>query len=258
MIPLKTKEQIAIMHEANQIVHHALDLVAAHLNDGGDTKTLNDIAENITAVHGAVPAFKGYHGFPASLCVSINQEVVHGIPSENRLMHFGDVVSIDYGVIHKGFVGDATRTYIVGEDTGAVYASDKVRKLNEDTRLALKAGIAQMKIGNRLNDISASIDAIARANGYGNIKTFCGHGVGQKMHEEPKVLNYIDPNMHNIRLQEGMVLAIEPMFTLGTSNVIILSDGWTVVTTDKSIACHWEVSVAITADGPFVLGDYKI
>ena len=254
MIPLKTKEQIAIMHEANQIVHHALDLVATHLDHGGSTKVLNEIAEKITDTHKAVPAFKGYLGFPASLCVSVNEEVVHGIPSENRLMHFGDVVSIDYGVIHKGFFGDAARTYIVGEHTGAIYASDMVRKLNADTKLALKAGLAQAKVGNRLNDISAAIEAIAQANNYGNIKTFCGHGVGQKLHEEPKVLNYVDQNIINVRLQEGMVLAIEPMFTLGTSNVKILSDGWTVVTTDKSIACHWEVSVAITADGPLILG----
>lgn len=255
MIPLKTKEQILIMYEANKIVHHVLDLVATHLDHGGNTKVLNDIAETAIAIYdGAAPAFKGYRGFPASICVSINDEIVHGIPSDKRIMQNGDVVSLDFGATYKGFVGDAARTYIVGEYTGAVYASDKVRKLNEDTRLALKAGIKEMVIGNRLHDISAAISEVARDNGYGNIKEFCGHGVGIKLHEEPRVLNYVESRNPNPRLQAGMVLAIEPMFTLGTSNVRILEDGWTVITADKSIAAHWEVSVAITEDGPMVLG----
>ena len=258
MIPLKTKQQILVMNEANQIVHHVLDLVATHLDHGGSTMVLNDIAENVIQHHKAIPTFKGYRGFPASICVSINNEVVHGIPSNERIMQYGDVVSLDFGATHNGFVGDAARTYIVGEHTGAIYASDKVRKLNEDTRIALKAGIEKMVIGNRLHDVSAAIDAVARANGYGNVKAFCGHGVGEKLHEEPRVLNYVDPQNPNPRLQAGMVLAIEPMFTLGASDVKLLEDKWTVVTADKSTAAHWEVSVAVTEDGPLVLGTSHI
>jgi methionyl aminopeptidase len=255
MILLKTKSQILMMHEANKIVHHALDLVATHLDHGGTTQVLNDIAENVITVYKtAIPTFKGYRGFPAAICVSINDEVVHGIPSNKRIMKQGDVVSIDFGVTYKGFVGDAARTYIVGENTGAKYTSDKIRKLNEDTRLALLAGIDKMVVGNRLHDISAAIDDIARANGYGNVRAFCGHGVGENLHEDPRVLNYVDPQNPNPRLQEGMVLAIEPMFTLGSSDVKLLDDKWTVVTKDGSIAAHWEVSVAVTNEGPLVLG----
>lgn len=258
MIPLKTKEQILIMNEANQIVHTVLDYVATHLNHGETTEVLNEIAENVVTTLKAVPTFKGYRGFPKAICVSINEEIVHGIPSNKRILQNGDVVSIDFGATFKGFVGDAARTYIVGEHTGAIYASDTIRKLNTDTKIALKAGIDKMIIGNRLHDISAAIEAVARAGGYGNVRDFCGHGVGEKLHEEPRVLNYVDIKNPNPRLQEGMVLAIEPMFTLGSSNVRLLEDKWTVVTQDRSISSHWEVSVAITKEGPLVLGTTSI
>jgi methionyl aminopeptidase len=253
MITLKTPEQIEIMDRANKITHAVLDAIALLLIPGQNTKALDRCAEQLTLDLDAVPAFKGYGfgsiKFPASICISINEEVVHGIPSETRIIQNGDMVSLDFGAIYKGFVGDAARTYIVGDAYNAA-----VHKLNEDTRAALKAGVAQMRAGNRLNDISGAIDAVARANNYGNVKVFCGHGVGAKLHEAPPVLNYIDPATQNIRLQEGMVLAIEPMFTLGGSDVKVLDDDWTVVTKDSSMACHWEVSVAITKDGPRILG----
>ena len=253
MITLKTPEQIAIMDQANKITHAVLDAVALLLIPGQNTKALDQCSEQLTLDLDAVPAFKGYGfgsvKFPASICISINEEVVHGIPSETRIIQNGDVVSLDFGVTYKGFVGDAARTYIVGDAYNAT-----VHRLNEDTRSALRDGVEQMRVGNRLNDISGAIDAVARANSYGNVKVFCGHGVGSRLHEEPKVLNYIDPATQNIRLQEGMVLAIEPMFTLGGSDVKVLDDDWTVVTKDSSMACHWEVSVAITKDGPRILG----
>lgn len=256
MIILKTPEQIEIMHEANKITHTVLDAVSEQTIPGQNTKRLDQIAEEITRDLGAIPAFKGYgwgaNKFPASICISINEEVVHGIPNESRIIRSGDAISLDFGVIYKGFVGDAARTIIAG------ITSAPICELNDNTRRALKAGVEQMRVGNRLNDISGAIDAIARANNYGNVREFCGHGVGSRLHEDPKLLNYIDPATHNIRLQEGMVLAIEPMFTLGRSDVEILDDHWTVVTKDKSIACHWEVSVAVTKDGPRILGRQSI
>jgi methionyl aminopeptidase len=247
MIPLKTKDQIEILNEANNIVHYVLDFVETHIEPGATTKVLDDIAETVTKKFNAVPAFKGYNGFPASICISINEEIVHGIPGDKRIKD-GDIVSIDFGVIYKGMVGDAARSILVGN------VSDKVRILNENTKLALKAGIEKMVVGNCLNDVSAAIEAVAKANKYGNIRTYCGHGVGEKLHEEPKVLNYIDSNYPNIHLQEGMVLALEPMFTLGTSDTKVLDDQWTVVTKDASYSSHWEVSVVVGQKLPIILG----
>jgi len=252
MISLKSKEQIKILNEANEIVHSILDLIEINIIPGTTTKMLDDIAEKATKDSHAVPAFKGYRGFPASICISINEEVVHGVPSDKRIIQDGDIVSIDFGVIYKCMVGDAARSILVGN------VSENVRALNENTKLALKAGIGKMHVGNRLYDVCGAIEALAKIHKYGNIRTFCGHGIGENLHEEPKVLNYIDTNYPNIHLQEGMILALEPMFTLGTSDVKVLTDQWTVVTIDGSMASHWEVSVAITKDDPIILGTQKI
>jgi methionyl aminopeptidase len=247
MIILKDTNQINTMDEANKIVHGVLDLVEQNTSIGITTKELDDIAYKEAKRLGAEPAFLGYLGYPASICVSINEEIVHGIPGP-RVIKNGDVVSIDFGVIHNGFVGDAAKTFVVGKTT------DDVEHLICYTKDALMSGIKTAVVGNRLHDISFAISSVAKKYGYGNIKNFCGHGIGKKMHEEPKVLNYVDKTQHNVRLQAGMVLALEPMFTLGTSDTVTLNDGWTVVTKDKSIACHQEFSIAIFNSGPKILG----
>jgi len=247
MIPLKTLEQIEIMDGANRIVHKVLDAIEANICPGMATQGLDILSESIAHAENAKPAFKGYMGYPASLCVSVNEEIVHGIPSD-RVIKEGDVVSVDFGAIYKGFVGDAARTIIIGD------VSEEISNLVFNTKEALKLAVDKMRIGNRLYDIANTISTVAIKNKYGNIEKFCGHGVGEKMHEPPRVLNYIDKAEPNVRLQEGMVLALEPMFVLGKKDVRILKDKWTVVTADGSCAAHWEVSVAITKEGPRVLG----
>ena len=248
MIPLKTKEQIEIMDEANYIVHKVLNEIEFHISSGITTQELDNLAEITVLKYNAKPAFKGYRGFPSSLCISINEEVVHGIPS-SRIIKNGDIVSIDFGAIYKGFVGDAARTIIVGDAKNI----NDIKLINE-TKRALENGIEQMVVGNCLYDISRAINEVAVLNKFGNVLDFTGHGVGANLHEEPKVFNYVNLQETNTHLQEGMVLAIEPMFTLGSSDTKILNDEWTVITFDGTSAAHWELSIAITKNGPRVLG----
>lgn len=251
MIPLKTKKEIDIMDEANKIVHDILNKLVPHISSGIKTKELDKMAEDLLQWSSqgspAMPAFKGYMGYPAYLCISVNEEIVHGIPGD-RIIQDGDVVSVDFGVIHKGFVGDAAKTIIVGDTT------KEIVRLSRHCKEALFLGIDQMRVGRRLHHIGEVISAVAKKYNYGNIKNFCGHGIGKKMHEDPPVFNYIKLTEPSVRLREGMVLALEPMFTLGTSDTEVLPDGWTAVTKDKSIAAHWEVSVAITDGDPRILG----
>jgi len=250
MIPLKTKKEIIIMNEANQIVHDVLNQLALRICAGISTRELDQMTEDLLLSNtgpSITPAFKGYMGYPSALCISVNEEIVHGIPG-NRIIQDGDVVSIDFGVIYKNFVGDAAKTIVVG------HAPDEIIKLSEQTKYALKVGIDQMRVGKRLHHIGEAISAVAKKNKFGNVQSFCGHGIGRKMHEDPPVFNYVKITEPNVRLREGMVLALEPMFTLGTGETEILKDGWTVITKDKSTAAHWEVSVAITDGDPFVLG----
>jgi len=248
MIILKTKEQIDKLDEANKIVHAVLDQVESRISIGATTRELDELAERLVREFDAKPTFKGYAGYPASLCVSINDEIVHGIPG-NRVIENGDIVSIDFGATYSGYVGDAARTIIVGD------APEVAIDLVSHTLEALIDGVEQMVPGNQIFDIARAIDAIAREHNYGNIKNFCGHGIGEKMHEDPKVFNYENKQETNIHLREGMVFALEPMFTLGgLDSASILDDKWTAVTSDGSPAAHWEVSVAITKEGPRVLG----
>jgi len=249
VIFLKSQDQIEIMHEANCIVHACLDAAEREIRPGVTTQHIDEvISYELLKYPGATPAFLGYHNYPAYSCISINEEVVHGIPG-NRMICEGDAVSVDFGVFWRGFAGDSARTILVGE------VGEDVVKLSNETRRGLFAGIEQMVVGNRLNDINLAIESISKQNGYGNIRNFSGHGIGQKMHEKPSVFNYIEPSEPNVRLREGMVLALEPMFSLGSSNPSIKPDGWTVVTEDSSISCHWEFSIAITDHGPRILGD---
>jgi len=216
---------------------------------GISTWQLDVWAEEYARKHDAAPAFKGYHGFPGSLCVSLNEQVVHGIPSKKVILVEGDIVSIDFGVLYKGFYGDAATTLTIGEiDT------DKADLLKV-TRESLYKGIEQARVGNKINDISTAVQVHVEKHGYSVVKQFVGHGIGTALHEGPEVPNYDSGNKRTPRIMAGMVLAIEPMVNLGTFEVEVLKDGWTVVTNDKSPSAHFEHSVAVTESGPIILSD---
>lgn len=245
MITRKSRAEIATMRRAGRVVAEVLALVGEALRPGVSTAHLDAIAEAHIRRSGATPSFKGYHGYPSSICVSIDREVVHGIPGD-RTIRDGQVVSIDAGAIVDGWHGDAARTFIVGD------APEAVRDLVETTRLALEAGVAASRVGNRIWDVSAAVEDVALPRGYGIVRPYVGHGIGTAMHEEPQVPNYRTKS-RGIELAPGICIAIEPMFTLGSADVETLGDGWTVVTRDGSLAAHWEDTVAVTDDGPEVL-----
>ncbi len=245
-IVLKSPDEIRVLYAANQIVARTLRRLERMIEPGVSTADLDREAERYCRRQGATPAFKGYRGFPASLCVSVNQEVVHGIPSRRVKLRAGDLVSIDFGVRYQGYYGDAAITVGVGE-------LDPTRaKLCAVTRQALELGIAQVKAGRRINDISRAIQAHVEAHGFSVVRQFVGHGIGRQLHEPPEIPNYVREGS-SPRLRPGMVLAIEPMVNAGTWEVKVLRDGWTVVTTDGSASAHFEHSVAVTEDGPLVL-----
>ena len=233
------------MRRAGRVVAEVLGLVEEELRPGVSTAHLDRIAEEHIRRAGGTPSFKGYYGFPSSLCISIDREVVHGIPGDRTIAN-GQVVSIDAGAIIDGYHGDAARTFIVGE------VPPEVRELVATTRRALEAGIVAAIAGNRIWDISAAVEDVALPRGYGVVRPYVGHGIGTAMHEEPQVPNY-RTKAKGIELAPGICLAIEPMFTLGSADVETLADGWTVVTRDGSVAAHFEDSVAVTEDGPEIL-----
>jgi methionyl aminopeptidase len=244
-IELKTKAELETMRKAGKIAGTVLHEVGRSIKAGMKTKDLDVLAEKLIRKAGATPTFLGYHGYKASICVSINEEVVHGIPGE-RVIKAGDVVSIDIGATLDGFVGDTAYTFLVEP------VSSQARKLVERTRESLEAAIAVMKPGNRLGDVGAAVQKLVEADGYGVVREFVGHGIGRQMHEAPAVPNYGAAGS-GMRLEPGLVLAIEPMVTAGHFDVKTLSDGWTVVTKDKSLAAHFEHTVAVTENGPLVL-----
>jgi len=250
MIFLKSRDEIEIMRAANVIVAEVLAELRARVAPGVTTAELDRIAEDMTRRRGAVPAFKGYevHGrvFPRSLCISVNDEIVHGIPSEQRRLKEGDIVGLDFGVCYRGFYGDAAITVAIG----AVDA--EAQRLMRATQEALQAGIAQVQVGNRMGTLSAAIQERAETEGFSVVREFVGHGIGKRLHEEPQVPNYGQRD-RGIRLREGMVLAIEPMVNMGGPDVVIKDDGWTAVTRDGSRSAHFEHSVAVTDNGPYVL-----
>lgn len=252
MIFLKTKAEIETMRTANRIVAEILAELRQRVRPGVTTAELDRLAGEMIVQHEAETAFKGYtirNGsvpFPAHVCISLNHEIVHGIPSPQRVIKDGDVVSLDFGVVYGGFYGDAAVSFGVGE------IDDRVRRLLDTTAASLQAGIDQACVGNRLGDVSAAIQSHAERAGYSVVREFVGHGVGRKLHEDPPVPNYGAPN-RGVRLREGMVLAIEPMVNMGGAGVEMLDDGWTAVTKDGSLSAHFEHSVAVTADGPVVL-----
>lgn len=245
MIRLKTPLEISKMAVANRIVAEALQELAAAVRPGVKTIELNALAEEICRRRRVKPAFKNYRGYPCSVCVSINEEIVHGIPSERQIRE-GDVVSIDFGVKYDGYYGDAAITVAVGEVTPLA------RRLIEVTEAALYAGIAQVKVGNRLSDISHAIQETVEQAGFAVIRDFVGHGIGRYLHEDPQIPNYGPPGRGPV-LQPGMTLAIEPMVSAGSWQVQILEDGWTAVTLDRSLAAHFEHTVALTTDGVLIL-----
>ncbi len=237
------------MRRSNQIVGEALNMLREKAAAGVSTWELDMWAEEFARQHGAAPAFKGYHGFPGSLCVSLNEQVVHGIPSKKVILSEGDIVSIDFGVLYKGFYGDAAVTLAIGE-IGATKTD-----LLKVTRESLYKGIEQARVGKRINDISTAVQTHVEKHGYSVVKQFVGHGIGAALHEGPEVPNYSNEKKRTPRIMSGMVLAIEPMVNLGTFEVKVLKDGWTVITKDKSPSAHFEHSVAVTEEGPVILSD---
>ena len=242
MIQLKNGDQIKIMKEAGRITGEALLVARDHVRPGISTYELDRLVREHIEKAGAKPSFLGYGGFPGSACVSINDEVIHGIPSGKRFLEEGDIVKVDVGAFYKGFHGDSARTIPVGR------VSAEAQKLIEVTRASFFAGVDQMKIGNRLGDVGAAIDHLVVQNGFTTVKRYIGHGIGHELHESPDVPNYGTPG-RGTRLCAGMVLAIEPMVNVGHETVRELSDGWTVKTADGSLSAHYENTVALTGDG---------
>ncbi len=233
------------MREAGRITARALRLVGERVRPGVTTLELDEIAEDAIRQAGASPAFKGYHGFPATICASVNHEVVHGIPSARRLSQ-GDILSVDIGTIVDGYYADSAMTFPVGE------LSELATRLLDVTRRSLDAGISQVREGARLFDISAAIQSMAEEAGFGIVREYVGHGIGRSMHEEPQIPNF-GPAGKGPALKEGMTFAIEPMINAGGAEVDALEDGWTVVTRDRSLSAHFEHTVAVGADGPVIL-----
>ena len=251
MIYLKTDEEIELLRENNILVSKTLAEVGKNIRPGVSTKELDTIAEEFIRSHGAVPAFLGFQGFPASLCISVNEQVVHGIPSSKVILREGDIVSVDCGTFLKGFVGDSAYTFAVGE------IAPEVEQLLTVTKEALCKGAAEARVGKRVGDISSAVQTYSESFGYGVVRELQGHGLGRKMHEDPGVPNY-GARGRGPLLKEGMVICIEPMVNMGTKAIVFEKDGWTVRTKDRKPSAHFEFAVAIRKDGPDILTDFSI
>ena len=245
MITLKSKREIELLKEAGQIVYLTHQYLRPFIKAGIKTKELDQKAEEFIRSKGATPSFKGYEGFPSTLCISINDEVVHGFPSE-RVLQDGDIISIDIGACYKGYHGDSAWTYTVGN------VSDDAKYLLEHTEKALYEGIKQAKVGNRIGDIGYAIEKYAKEHNLGVVKELVGHGVGTSVHESPDVPNYGTKGT-GPKIRDGMVIAIEPMLTLGSPDIYVEDNDWTVVTIDSSLSAHFEHTIAITNDGVEIL-----
>lgn len=250
MIHLKNSAQIIAMRDAGRITGEALLLARDMVRPGVSTFEIDEAICRYIKKCGATPTFKGYGGFPASACISVNDEVIHGIPSKEKILREGDIVKIDTGATYHGYVGDSARTIPVGE------VSDEAKKLIRVTRDSFWAGVEQFRVGNRLGDIGHAIDSLVTENGYSTVKRYVGHGIGTDMHESPDVPNYGTAG-RGIRLCAGLVLAIEPMVNVGKEGVRELSDGWTVKTADGSLSAHYENTVALTSNGILVLTEVE-
>ena len=249
MIYLKTDEEIELMKKSNILVGMTLGEVAKWIQPGITTLRLDEIAEQFIRDHGAIPGFKGYGGFPSSLCISVNDKVVHGFPSKYELQD-GDVVSVDCGVVLNGFNGDSAYTFPVGE------IDPEVRKLLVTTKESLYEGISKAVVGKRIGDISNAVQTYCEARGYTVVRELCGHGIGKKLHEDPEVPNYGKKGSGAL-LKNGMCIAIEPMINMGVRNVVMEKDGWTVRTADKKPSAHFEHTIAIRNEGPEILSTFE-
>lgn len=245
MVILRTPAEIEQMRRAGSLVGQVLEKLREHVAPGVSTRELDAIAENMICSRGGVPSFKGYRGYPASICASVNNEIIHGIPGDRMLVD-GDIISIDCGAMLGGYHGDAAMTFPVGP------VSAEAEKLMTVTREALNAGIAMARLKMRLGDIGNAIQRHVEANGFSVVRDFVGHGIGRHMHEDPQIPNFGPAGM-GMRLRTGMVLAIEPMVNAGGHEVVVMDDGWTACTRDGSLSAHFEHTVAITDDGPEVL-----
>lgn len=250
MIHLKNSTQIAAMKDAGRITGEALLVARDMIRPGISTYEIDQAIRSYIEKCGAKPAFLGYQGFPGSACISINDEVIHGIPSRDRILMEGDIVKIDTGATYHGYVGDSARTVPVGK------VSAEAERLIRATRDSFWAGIDVLRIGNRLGDVGHAIDSVVRANGFSTVRQYVGHGIGEAMHESPDVPNYGTPG-RGVRLCAGMALAIEPMVNVGTHEVKVLPDGWTVKTLDGSLSAHYENTVVLTSDGVLVLTEVE-
>ena len=250
MIHLKNSTQIAAMKDAGRITGEALLVARDMIRPGISTYEIDQAIRSYIEKCGAKPAFLGYQGFPGSACISINDEVIHGIPSRDRILMEGDIVKIDTGATYRGYVGDSARTVPVGK------VSAKAERLIRATRDSFWAGIDALCIGNRLGDVGHAIDSVVRANGFSTVRQYVGHGIGEAMHESPDVPTYGTPG-RGVRLCAGMALAIEPMVNVGTHEVKVLPDGWTVKTLDGSLSAHYENTVVLTSDGVLVLTEVE-
>lgn len=245
-VSIKSEREIELMREAGKILAAVHDELEQFVRPGISTKDIDKKGEELIRSFGCIPSFLNYNGYPASICVSINNEVVHGIPSDKRILNEGDIVSLDAGVIYNGYHSDAARTHAVGE------ISSEARKLIDVTRNSFFEGIKYAKEGNHLYDISKAIQNYAESFGYGVVRKLVGHGIGKNLHEEPQVPNFKMPG-RGLKLQAGMTLAIEPMINLGTHDVKFLRDGWTVETLDGSLSAHYENTIVITEGEPELL-----
>lgn len=246
MIVLKSPREVEKIRKSCQIVADVLRRLKEHIHPGVTTWDLNLVSEELAAKYRAKPAFKGYQGFPFALCASVNDEVVHGMPSKQRALKQGDIISLDFGVVVDGYYGDAAITVPVGQ------IDNKAQELCQVTEASLYEGIRYATVTNRLSDISHAIQAFVEARGFSVVREFVGHGIGQRLHESPQIPNYGPPGK-GVRLKAGMVLAIEPMINQGGPEVEILSDQWTAVTVDHQLSAHFEHTVAITDNGPDIL-----
>lgn len=245
-VSIKSAKEIELMKEAGKILAKTHEELEKALKPGMSTLDIDRLGEKIIRSYGCIPSFKDYNGYPASICVSVNDEVVHGIPCRKRLIQEGDIVSLDAGVIYKGYHSDAARTHAIGQ------VSQEARQLIEVTKQSFFEGIKFAKVGNHLNDISKAIQNYAESFGYGVVRDLVGHGIGSHLHEAPEIPNFAQKRK-GIKLMAGMTLAIEPMINAGRYDVVWLDDDWTVVTDDGSLSAHYENTVLITEDGPLIL-----
>ena len=246
MVTIKSKTEIELMKAAGRVVYETLKKIEENVKPGVTTKELDKIAESYIRSQGCIPSFKNYGGFPASICASVNSEIIHGFPSDIPLKE-GDILSVDVGACYKGYHSDAARTFGVGK------ISDEAEKLIEVTKQSFFKGIEFARDGFRISDISKAVQEYAESNGFSVLRDFCGHGIGRELHEDPEIPNYVTPHQRGIRIRPGMCLAVEPMIFAGNKEYYVGDNDWTVLSVDSSLGAHYENSILVTNDEPYIL-----